>query len=88
MGTFVLVHGAWSGAHGFRQVRRHLHSAGHEAFTPSLTGLGERAHLTSPQVTLTTHVQDVVNHVLYEDLGEIVLQNINRCLDDNSEEDS
>lgn len=73
MGTFVLVHGAWSGAHGFRHVRRYLQAAGHEVFTPSLTGLGERAHLTSPQVTLTTHIQDVVNHVLYEDHREIVL---------------
>jgi pimeloyl-ACP methyl ester carboxylesterase len=73
MGTFVLVHGAWSGAHGFRHVRRHLQAAGHDVFTPSLTGLGERVHLTSPQVTLTTHVQDVVNQVLYEHLGEIVL---------------
>ena len=73
MGTFVLVHGAWSGAHGFRHVRRHLQAAGHDVFTPSLTGLGERVHLTSPQVTLTTHVQDVVNQVLYEDLDEIAL---------------
>jgi hypothetical protein len=37
MGTFVLVHGTWAGAHGFRHVRRHLQAAGHEAFTPSLT---------------------------------------------------
>ena len=73
MGTFVLVHGAWAGAHGFRHVRRRLQAAGHEAFTPSLTGIGERVHLTSPQVTLTTHVQDVANHVLYEDLTDIVL---------------
>jgi pimeloyl-ACP methyl ester carboxylesterase len=42
-------------------------------FTPSLTGIGERVHLASPQVTLSTHVRDVVNHVLYEDLEEIVL---------------
>ena len=73
MGTFVLVHGAWSGAHGFRLVRRRLQAAGHEVFTPSLTGIGERVHLTSPQVTLRTHIQDVSNHVLYEDLHDIVL---------------
>lgn len=73
MATYVLVHGAWSGAHGFRHVRRSLHAAGHEAFTPSLTGIGERVHLTSPQVTLSTHVRDVVNTVLYEDLSDIVL---------------
>ena len=73
MTTYVLVHGAWSGAHNFRAVRRPLHAAGHDVFTPSLTGIGERAHLTSPQVDLTTHVRDVVNVVLYEDLSDIVL---------------
>ena len=73
MAEFVLVHGAWSGAHGFHLVRRRLWAAGHEAFTPSLTGIGERVHLTGPGVGLSTHVADVVNHVLYEDLDEIVL---------------
>jgi len=71
--TFVLVHGAWSGAYGFRHVRRLLQHRGHEVFTPSLTGIGERRHLTSPLVDLTTHVSDVVNHVLYEDLCDVVL---------------
>ena len=73
MATFVLVHGAWGGAHGFRKVRRPLWGAGHDVFTPSLTGIGERAHLTSPQVGLTTHITDVVNAVLYEDVRDIVL---------------
>jgi pimeloyl-ACP methyl ester carboxylesterase len=73
MAVFVLVHGAWSGAHGFRKVRGPLRAAGHEVFTPSLTGIGERVHLTSPQVCLTTHITDVVNTVLYEDLRAIVL---------------
>lgn len=73
MTTFVLVHGAWAGSFGFRTVRRLLQAAGHEVFTPSLTGLGERVHLASPQVSLSTHVQDVVNLILYEDLHNIVL---------------
>lgn len=73
MTCFVLVHGAWRGSFGFRHVRRQLHRAGHEVFTPSLTGLGERVHLSSPQVTLRTHVQDVVNQILYEDLHDVVL---------------
>ncbi len=73
MSTFVLVHGGWSGAHGFRKVRPLLHAEGHEVFTPSLTGIGERAHLTGPLVNLTTHIRDVVNAVLYEDLTDIVL---------------
>jgi len=49
MAVFVLVHGAWGGAHGFRKLRGPLREAGHEVFTPSLTGIGERAHLTSQQ---------------------------------------
>lgn len=73
MATFVLVHGAWSGAHGFRRVRPLLQAAGHAVFTPALTGIGERAHLASPQVTLRTHVQDVVGQVLFEDLRDVVL---------------
>lgn len=73
MTTYVLVHGAWSGAHGFHLVRPLLTRAGHDVFTPSLTGIGERAHLTSPQVGLGTHIRDVVNVVLYEDLTDLVL---------------
>src|SRR5579875_832849 len=73
MADYVLVHGAWSGAHTWRKVRPLLWAAGHRVWTPTLTGLGERYHLASPQVDLTTHVTDVVNHVLYEDLRDIVL---------------
>ena len=73
MTAFVLVHCAWGGAHGFRHVRRLLRSKQHDVSTPSLTGVGERIHLSSPLVGLGTHIRDVVNHVLYEDLNEIVL---------------
>lgn len=73
MATFVLVHGGWSGSHSFRHVRRLLQAGGHEVFTPSLTGIGERSHLASPLVNLSTHVRDVTNHILYEDLTDIVL---------------
>ncbi len=73
MATIVLVHGAWSGAHGFRKIRPLLRGAGHDVYSPSLTGIGERSHLASPQINLTTHIQDVVNTILYEDLNDIVL---------------
>jgi len=69
----VLVHGAWGGAHGFRKVRPLLAGQGFDVFSPSLTGIGERSHLTHPGITLQTHVTDVVNTVLYEDLDDIVL---------------
>lgn len=73
MSTYVLVHGAWRGAHGWRKVRPLLQQAGHAVFTPSLTGQGERAHLASPEVNLSTHVQDVSNLIWYEDLTDIIL---------------
>src|SRR6185295_11413387 len=73
MSTYVLVHGAWGGAHGWRFVRRQLLQAGHQVFTPSLTGQGERSHLAGPQVNLSTHVQDVTNTLWYEDLTDVIL---------------
>ncbi|MEJ8279643.1 alpha/beta hydrolase [Pseudonocardia spirodelae] len=73
MTTFVLVHGAWGGAHGFHLLRPLLRAAGHEVVTPALTGIGERSHLAGPWIDLSVHVRDVVNAVLYEDLRDIVL---------------
>lgn len=73
MATIVLVHGAWGGSWGFRKLRQPLSAAGHQVFTPSLTGIGERQHLTSPEVGLSTHITDVVNLVTYEDLDPIIL---------------
>jgi pimeloyl-ACP methyl ester carboxylesterase len=73
MATFVIVHGAWSGAHAWRWIRPLLRDDGHDVFTPSLTGLGERAHLASPEVDLETHVRDVVGTLEFEDLREVIL---------------
>jgi L-ribulose-5-phosphate 4-epimerase len=73
MATYVLVHGAWGGSHGWRNVRPLLQQAGHSVFTPSLTGLGERAHLATPEVNLSTHIQDVCNTLFYEDLSDVIL---------------
>lgn len=73
MTTYVLVHGAWGGAQTWRSVRPLLWAAGHEVFTPSLTGIGEREHLASPQVSLSTHVDDVVGTIHFEGLHDIVL---------------
>lgn len=73
MTTFVLVHGAWGGAQTWRTVRPLLWSHGHQVFTPSLTGIGERAHLASPQVSLSTHVDDLVATFHYEGIDDAVL---------------
>lgn len=73
MATFVLVHGAWGGSWGYTGIARALRAAGHEAFTPSLTGLGERSHLAHNRIDLSTHIQDVVNVLEYEDLQDVIL---------------
>src|SRR5271170_3296359 len=54
--TFVLVHGAWLGGWCWKKVTPLLRAAGHQVFAPTLTGLGERSHLFSPEVGLDTHV--------------------------------
>jgi pimeloyl-ACP methyl ester carboxylesterase len=71
--TFVLLHGGWDGAWFWRPVARLLQKAGHEVFTPTLTGYGERVHLASPEIGLDTHVQDVLGVLTYEDLHQVIL---------------
>ena len=73
MATYVIVHGAWSGGWAWGAVARELRTAGHEAFTPTLTGLGERVHLANAAIDLDTHVLDVVNLLHYERLERVLL---------------
>jgi pimeloyl-ACP methyl ester carboxylesterase len=71
--TFVLVHGAWHGGWCWRPVAELLRAAAHTVFTPTLTGLGERAHLVRADIALPLHVQDIVNTIRSEELTDIVL---------------
>lgn len=71
--VFVIVHGAWGGSWAFRKVDSLMTAKDYIVYRPSLTGLGERVHLASPDVTLNTHIADVVNTILFEELTEIVL---------------
>lgn len=73
MTTFVLVHGAWGGSYGWREFANLLRSDGHEVYTPSLTGLGERSHLAGPEVNLSMHLTDVEHVFKYEGLSDVVL---------------
>jgi len=73
MATFVLVHGAWHGGWGWQRVTDRLRVRGHTVFAPTLTGLGERAHLLHPGVNLSLHIADVLAVIKYERLGGIVL---------------
>src|ERR1700704_1085203 len=73
MSTYVLVHGAWHGSWCWKRVRKALQAQGHEVFTPTLTGVGERSHLLSLQINLETHVNDVVSLIQWEELSDVVL---------------
>ncbi|MEU1517577.1 alpha/beta fold hydrolase [Streptomyces sp. NPDC005811] len=73
MNTFVLVHGAWHGGWVWRNTEAHLRAVGHHTYAPTLTGLSDRAHLLDPQVSLTTHVEDIVALIVAHDLREVVL---------------
>lgn len=73
MATFVLVHGAWHGAWCWRRVARLLARDGHEVFTPTLTGLGERSHLLAPGIDLDTHILDVANEIKWQELKDVIL---------------
>ena len=73
MATIVVAHGAWSAGWAWKKVRPLLRARGHEVFTPTYTGLGERAHLAAPSINLDTHIRDILNVLEYEDLSGVVL---------------
>lgn len=71
--TFVLVHGAWHGGWCWRRVADVLMARGNRVFTPTLTGVGDRAHLFSKDISLQTHVEDILAVVETEELSDFVL---------------
>ncbi len=72
-GIYVIVHGAFGGAWAFKKVDSLLTARGYKVYRATLTGLGERAHLSSPEIGLSVHIQDVVNLFLYENLQDVTL---------------
>lgn len=73
MANFVLVHGAWHGGWCWRRVVDILAREGHRVHAVTLTGVGERAHLLSPAITLETHIEDVRAAIEAEELRDVVL---------------
>jgi pimeloyl-ACP methyl ester carboxylesterase len=71
--TFVLVPGAWIGAWAWRRVIPLLERGGDAAYPLTLTGMGDRVHLASPQIGVETAIQDVINAIVYEGLEDVVL---------------
>lgn len=73
MANFVLVHGAWHGGWCWQRVTSLLQQQGHRVHAVTLTGLGERAHLLAPGITLDTHIDDVISAIEVEELHDVVL---------------
>lgn len=73
MASIVLAHGAWSAAWAWKKMRPLFRAAGHDFFSPTYTGLGERAHLARPEVDLSTHIQDVLAVLEFENLTDVTL---------------
>lgn len=70
---FVLVHGGRHGGWCWARVAPLLRDAGHDVYTPTLTGLGERAHLLRPDTGLATHIRDLVAVFEFEEIADAVL---------------
>ena len=73
MATIVLVHGGTSGGWAWKPITSKLRDKGHEVYTPTLTGLGERVHLLTREVGLDTQITDIVNVLVFEDLHDVIL---------------
>jgi pimeloyl-ACP methyl ester carboxylesterase len=73
MATYVLVHGGGHGGWCFQRVARLLQAEGHVVYTPTMTGLGERAHLLNAEVDLHRHIEDIAAVLAYEDLRDVIL---------------
>ncbi|MEX0339800.1 MAG: alpha/beta fold hydrolase [Arenibacterium sp.] len=73
MAVFLLVHGAWHGGWCWEKTGAALRARGHEVHAPTLTGLGERSHLLSADITPDFHVQDIVNTLKWRDLTNVIL---------------
>lgn len=73
MANFVLVHGAWHGGWCWRDTARALRAQGHDVFTPTLSGVGERFRPGAADVTLDTHVHDICGVIEVEELDDAIL---------------
>lgn len=73
MTTFVLLHGGWAGGWQWQEVATRLRQAGQEVYTPTFTGLGERAHLANADIDLNTYIEDILMVLRHEDLRDVIL---------------
>ena len=73
MATYVLVHGGYVGGWMWRKTAQIMRASGHDVYTPTLTGSGERIHLANREIGIETYLQDIINVLEYEDLQDVIL---------------
>jgi pimeloyl-ACP methyl ester carboxylesterase len=73
MGAIVLVHGSNDGGWVWQKVAPLLRAVGYEVYAPTLSGLGDRAHLVNCGVDLGMHINEIINLLHYEDLSDVTL---------------
>ena len=73
LATFVVAHGGWGGGWAWKKMRPLMAARRHEIFTPTYTGLGERAHLAHRDIDLETHIEDILAVLEFEDLRDVIL---------------
>ncbi|GLU55558.1 alpha/beta fold hydrolase [Dyadobacter frigoris] len=71
--VYVLVHGAWHGGWCWQKVSKNLRANGAEVYTPTLSGLGEHRNTLNKDINLDTHIEDIVNLIVMEDLRNVIL---------------
>lgn len=71
--TLVAVHGAWAGGWHFKKMAPLLEARGWKVYRPSLSGLGEHFNTARTDIGLETHISDIVNLILFEDLHNVIL---------------
>ncbi|MBE1299697.1 MAG: alpha/beta fold hydrolase [Alteromonadaceae bacterium] len=71
--TVIFVHGTWGGGWDYKHLAEKLIMRGYDVYRPSLTGLGERRHLSNPSINLDTHILDIVNLIRSENLSKVIL---------------
>jgi len=71
--TFLVAHGAWSAGWAWKKVRPLMRARGHDIFTPTYTGVGERSHLAHKDIDLETHIADILGVLTCEELRDVIL---------------
>src|SRR6218665_2072562 len=71
--TYLFVPGAWDGGWDYARVDSILRAKGDIVYRPTLTGLGDRVHLSNANINLSTYVADIVNVIKFENLHNIIL---------------